>query len=297
MVRLPRAVILRAATEDDWNRSHSDGGLGFHHHLPSACLTVGFERSRTDATVNASVPSEAIDSAKRAMSVFMGGRIGSSFVEVRSPAGRLLVGGGFKTLPQGAIPSGAYSLTESDIPKLISVAERLEKPMCNELQFACERLTEAEHRLKARDTILDAVIGLESILLVGDAAREGLRHRFALAAASLLPLEAGPLRRERFRLAYDMYLARSKLAHSGAELEPQKIGAEKLSGAELAKRACSLLRETIHWFLLDHVEVVPTGRAKAEDYWRDFWERRLFGLDAAVHAVEEEEAGAEETGP
>jgi hypothetical protein len=146
------------------------------------------------------------------------------------------------------------------------------------LEFGCQRLVEAEHRFNDRDAILDAVTGLEGILLAGDKTRDGLRFRFGLAAASLLPLLEGQRRLDRFAEACDLYLARSELAHSGGSLEPQDIDGKKRTGTEIANQARGLLRETIHHFLLVHDEQVPLSKGDARKYWTSFWERRFFGL-------------------
>jgi hypothetical protein len=84
------------------------------------------------------------------------------------------------------VPFGRYDLTPDDAPKPEAYA-KLFANIHPTLEMACQRLVDATRRTKPRDSIVDAVIGLESILLVeiGEKYRGEARFRFSLNHAFL----------------------------------------------------------------------------------------------------------------
>ena len=128
--------------------------------------------------------------------------------------------------------------------------------------MACQRLVDAARRTKPRDSIVDVVIGLESVLLVGgDKKEQGeKRFRFSLNYASLFP----PLEREAaFYTARDLYDLRSEIAHGGEPKGKVKIGGKEMTLHEIAPLARSVLRETVAKFMPNS----PKPDFLAERYW------------------------------
>lgn len=279
-IEFPGGVVLRATTLDDLNRNHTRATE--FHRTPSACLTVEFVQPRATGPFEASKDlwlqaSKSIEDAKRALGILKSGRLGDSYVETRTIE-RGSEGRSSRTGRIDSSPVGSYTLLADEIEPLKRIAERLAHPAWPALTFACERLVESERRWQERDSILDAVIGLEGLLL-GTGSREGLRYRFAMHAAAMVPVNAREERRARFREALDLYQVRSDLAHTGMSPKGYDIAGVNLSGAAVVQRAKDLLRAAVHEFLLRHVEEVPENKERQERYWRDYWERRIFGID------------------
>jgi hypothetical protein len=79
------------------------------------------------------------------------------------------------------VPIGHYEMTSEDAPKLEAYAKHFENAHPS-LEMVCQRLVDSGRRTKPRDAIVDAVTGLESILLVeiGERYRGETRFRFSL---------------------------------------------------------------------------------------------------------------------
>jgi hypothetical protein len=76
------------------------------------------------------------------------------------------------------VPIGLYGVTPEEAPKIEGHAQMF-KHIHATLEMATQRLVDSARRTKLRDTIVDAVIGLESILLANTGDRTELRFRFA----------------------------------------------------------------------------------------------------------------------
>jgi hypothetical protein len=173
------------------------------------------------------------------------------------------------------VPSGRYALRADEVDCLrahvgsIVTAERLHPA----LDLATMRLSDAETRTSPRDKVIDAVIGLEAVLLDthrDEPYRQELRYRFATNYASLV--DTPEERLSRFRLAKDIYDCRSQLAHGARVAEDKvKVGEARLTLSQTAEIACKMLREIVKRFL-------PQGDRPV--FCRDYyWEERLFGLE------------------
>lgn len=159
------------------------------------------------------------------------------------------------------VPSGHYELTVDEAPKLEAYARQFET-IHPTLEMACQRLVDATRRTKSRDSIVDAIIGLESILLVevGERQRGETRYRFSLNYASLFPVAE---RKSAFYRARDLYDLRSKIAHGGEPKPKEKIDGKEMTLHEIAQLAKSVLRETIVRFLPNS----ERPEFLAEHYW------------------------------
>ena len=139
------------------------------------------------------------------------------------------------------------------------------------MEMASRRLSDAEIRTKHIDQILDAVIGLEVILLAtaGSADYRGeMRYRFSLNYATLF--DTSDSRLSAFKCARDIYDLRSRIAHTGSlDPGPIKIGKESYNQKDAATKCCEMLRHVVHKYL-------PFG--KIQPYLKsDYWPARLFG--------------------
>jgi hypothetical protein len=114
------------------------------------------------------------------------------------------------------------------------------------LEMASQRLVDSARRTKLRDTIVDSVIGLESILLANTGDKTELRFRFSLHYASLFPKEEC---KDAFYTARDLYDLRSTIAHGSSLKEEEKINGKTLKLSDAAALARSVLRKTIGIFM------------------------------------------------
>lgn len=115
------------------------------------------------------------------------------------------------------VPFGRYNLEPQDVAPLREHA-KLFKNIDSTLEIACQRLVDAGQRAKPRDAIMDAIIGLESILLTGNS--NELSYRFAMNYSTLVAAN----RRDAFNLAKDLYRLRSKIAHGTSTASKVKVG-------------------------------------------------------------------------
>jgi hypothetical protein len=166
------------------------------------------------------------------------------------------------------VPVGHYELTPEEAPRLELYAKLFED-IHPSLEIACQRLVDATRRTKVRDSIVDAVIGLESILLVevGEKQRSETRFRFSLNYASLFPVEE---RHDAFHTARDLYDLRSLIAHGGEPSSKQKINGNDMALHQIAPLARSVLRETLARFM--------PNSAKPHFLSNGYWVTKVLGL-------------------
>lgn len=166
------------------------------------------------------------------------------------------------------VPAGHYELTADELSKFESYV-RLFENIHPTLEMACQRLVDATRRTKPRDSIVDAIVGLESILLVeiGERQRGETRYRFSLNYASLFPVAE---RKSAFYRARDLYDLRSKIAHGGEPKAKEKIDGKEITLHEIAAQARAVLRETIGRFL--------PNSAKPEFLAENYWLTKALGL-------------------
>ena len=135
------------------------------------------------------------------------------------------------------------------------------------MEMACRRLADAETRNRAEDQIVDAVIGMEALLLAAlgrEDRRTELKYRFSINYSTLFQDPAD--RRGAFKIAKDLYDLRSTLAH-GSDLgqPPYRVGEERLSLIYAANRAREALRKIINRFL----KVPEEAMYKKSQFWED----------------------------
>jgi hypothetical protein len=211
-----------------------------------------------------------LDRAILALRTFKEGRVGYDWVRQKSlshcPIG--LGSFGFSDLH---VPAGSYEISKSEIEPLIAHAARIFSITESSMETACRRLADAEIRNRAEDQIIDAVIGMEALLLAAlgkEDRRSELKYRFSINYSTLF--ESPVERRQAFKVAKDLYDLRSTLAHGG-ELgqPPYRVGKERMALIEAAKKAREALRKIITRFL--SLPEKPIYRNS------DFWESAYFG--------------------
>lgn len=162
------------------------------------------------------------------------------------------------------VPRGGYQLSATDVPEIARIAEALHRGPPRALAMACRRLSSAAVRLDPADRLVDAVIGMEAILLAGMSQKTELRYRFALHYARVCA--DGMAREGAFRFARDIYDLRSKVVHGEAFDGPIKVGDANLAPDAAADAAREALRSLVKRFL----HAAPAGRPFTEpQFWHD----------------------------
>lgn len=227
---------------------------------------------------------ERLDKAVLALRTFKEGRVGYDSIRFQCV--------GFCPIPLQSleygdlhVPIGRYAIVAEDMEPLRKHAEMIFKCDESSMTMACSRLADSQIRLRPEDRLVDAVIGLESLLLGGlrnEDRRGELKFRFSLHYSTLFgtPEE----RYCAFRLAKDLYDLRSVIAHG---TKPSKdycrLGDMQLSLQDASLRACEVLRDLIRHFLPC---VAATSYKKPQ-----FWERAYFGLSLETPAARGERSG------
>lgn len=130
------------------------------------------------------------------------------------------------------------------------------------LRLGVDRLRDAEGRREPRDALVDAVVGLEAILL-HVAGREEMSYRFRLYYAALHPPAE---RTQAYERAQAVYAARSAIVHGGG-----KRSRKAPNYATLANDARAMLRWCIKRFLGEGP--VPGYVSNAR-----YWDELVLGL-------------------
>jgi hypothetical protein len=173
------------------------------------------------------------------------------------------------------VPFGIYTLKAEEIDPLTEHSKLIFGGSEPSMEMACSRLADAETRTRPHDRLVDAVIGMETLLLanLGRKDRTGeLKFRFSLHYSTLFNTPED--RHRAFRLAKDLYDLRSMVAH-GSSLGDKafSIGDKKLKLPEAAKQASETLRHLVRHFL-PSLKQAPYKKP-------EFWERAYFGLPEA----------------
>jgi len=166
------------------------------------------------------------------------------------------------------VPFGVYEIAEDEILKLREHAQLVIGLKESAMVTACSRLADAETRSRPQDQIIDAVIGMESILLCGQNAE--LSYRFSMRYSSMF--DRPEEKHRAYRVARDLYSLRSIIAHGDRiKKKTHRVGDEDdLTLEEAAKRATATLRQLIYRFLPSAVSAPYTNDP--------FWDRAIFGL-------------------
>jgi hypothetical protein len=276
---LPDGLMIRRLTDEEVSAFHGGpiGTLGFLRPRtlgPQEFVLEGeldepkiLGNNHLEGDVMAPGAKVAFDKAITSLRTFKEGCVGYDFIHFQPvtfcPIGFFSRGEGDKF-----VPSGSYVLTEAEYEPLMAHAKLIFRSSEASMEMACSRLADAENRTRPQDQIVDAVIGMEALLLAGIEDRKSeLSFRFSLNYAMLFPSDQ---RHYAYRVARDLYGLRSVIAH-GSSLDENrlKIAGEKVVLHEAGRRAKAALRGIIMHFL-------PKKRARYKDH--EFWQRAYFGL-------------------
>jgi hypothetical protein len=175
------------------------------------------------------------------------------------------------------VPLGNYTLGEEEINLLIEHAKKIIGVSDDAMIMACSRLADAENRTRQQDRIVDAVIGMEALLLANlskEDRRGELNFRFKLNYAMLFPADQ---RQDAFKVASYLYNLRSIIAHGSTVGEKDlKLAGQKMTLHEAGQKATEVLRGIIMHFL----------QKKDSPYKnQEFWQRAYFGLPESVQVA------------
>lgn len=155
---------------------------------------------------------------------------------------------------------GANNLTDQEIDDLQTHTNSFAK-IDRHLNVAAHRLVDATKRRRDDEAVIDAVVGLESILLYKTT--QELAFKFGLNY-SALPFISN--RFKAFDFAKSLYELRSRIVHGTPLKEGTAFGREKLSLSQMALRAQEALRKTFCYFVRSDDPAAFTTK--------DYWERR-----------------------
>jgi hypothetical protein len=148
-----------------------------------------------------------------------------------------------------------HRLIETDLPKQAKAL----KPYLRSLDLAVERLTLAVSRDATRDTILDLMIALETLLTTHDEKTE-ITYRIAMRGAQLSIGGTAEARVETKRMLSNAYGLRSEVVH-GATLDPKIVPA---TISDLRAFVARVIRLSAHaltagTLLIDQIETAMHG--------------------------------------
>ena len=214
-----------------------------------------------------------LDKVILALRTFKEGRTGYDYVRPR-PLTFCPIEPAYMIFSDLHAPRGQYTISIDEIEPLRQHTRLIWS--CSEpaMMLACSRLADAQTRSSPQDQLLDAVVGLEAVLLAGlrnEDRRGELRFRFSLNYSTLF--DTPEERHHAFRIAKHLYDLRSMIAHGGlSEAATYPVGDERLHLRDAAVRASAVLRDVIHTFL---------PQAAQHPYKNhQFWERGYFGLSS-----------------
>jgi hypothetical protein len=182
----------------------------------------------------------------------------------------------FPTTIAPEAPLSLYDLSQSDAEQLPSIVSQLDQSSDQAFYLAARRLSDAQLRTSPEDRILDAVTGLEAILLSAiynaeDRGEKSYRCSLHYACLGNSPDD----KMQRFRTLKDLYGHRSTIAHGDLLGNSLKVGSKKkLSPKDVSDLACAALRETLMHFL-PHLQEAPFRKM-------EYWYGLIFGQSAST---------------
>ncbi|MGE0481403.1 MAG: hypothetical protein AB7Q17_13120, partial [Phycisphaerae bacterium] len=279
---LPHGLLVRRMTDREvsgfsggWFQLRAGGqshSVGIHEFCVEGTITLSrcTEAEITDVRPEAQVK-VALDKAVLSFRTFKRGSVGYGMIHF-APVTFCPVMVGSIGYGDAYIPIGEYRLETDEIGEFSEHATRVYAMTEPSMQMACSRLADSGMRTKPVDRLVDAVIGMEALLLAGlrsEDRRSELKLRFALHYSTLFTETEE--RRRAFRLAKDLYDLRSRIVHGSAFARTVlRVGDEKLNLSEAANRACEALRLVVKKFL-PRTERAPYKQP-------EFWESAYFGI-------------------
>ncbi|MBD2294464.1 hypothetical protein H6G06_13500 [Anabaena sphaerica FACHB-251] len=278
-ITLTDDIVIRQLSEKEVSNIYKDSpsryvpGLNRVSDINDFVIEGEFEEVKrfnndSDLETTKNVARENLDKAVLALNTFQGGSVGYECITFKTVKFSPIMSitrmyGGLH------IPIGNYYLLERDVERFQNHAKLIFSKLDEPLERAFTKLADAELRIHSKDQLLDAVAGLEAILLASMQKETEIKFRFSLNYSTLF--DNPETRLKKYQVAKHLYDIRSTIAHGGIPKEPCKVGEEKLSLNEAAKKACEILRYVINYFL---------NQSKSSLY-KDpkFWENGYFGIE------------------
>src|ERR1039458_5963894 len=243
LLHLPDNLIVRKLNEREISALHGGplmGGGSSRHSIMGCIHQFVIEGEYRGAKVVAGkftnmMPAQEtanaqLDKAILCLRTFKEGFVGYQWVDMKfikfCPLGLGSYGSHFKN-----VPPGVYNLSDEEVRVLPNYAQNIFALSESALETACARLSDAEARYRPQDQILDAVVGMEALLLAGlgkEDRRSELKYRFSMNYSTLV--DSPKERCLAYKVAKDLYDHRSAIAHGG-ELDAKelRVGDEKLN--------------------------------------------------------------------
>lgn len=275
---LPKNLVIRRLSEEEV--SVLDGG---------PLTTLGFMRSRFGGPHEFVIEGEVEKQHRNCESfvkniardrfnkiilclrTFKAGRVGYDYIHFR-PVKFCQFAMGSRGCGDLYVPLGSYHISKDEEGPLHDYAAMFFRVSESAMEMAFIRLADAGARTRPQDRLVDAVIGMEAVLLAGlrkEDRRGELRYRFSLHYSTLF--DSPEEQYHAFRVAKDLYDLRSIIAHGGEMKDKlHRVGQEELKLAGAAMRATEALRTIVRRFLPEANEA-PYKKP-------GFWERAYFGL-------------------
>jgi hypothetical protein len=274
-IHFPGGIILRPMTDEECTDIYGGNPIfsarGTMPFFPDFIFVKDVELPLVVGEPGAMRPSEVIGKTHEhlskcalALATFKdGGATGYDGIYMRSLG--LTLGVGFNGGHVGTnehVPLSHYEITADEADALQKHAMKFGH-LHGTLEMAAQRLVDSSRRAKPRDSIVDAIIGLESILLVQIGAKERTetRFRFALNYASI----QNEHKKSAFHTARDLYDLRSTIAHGSTPKSHEKINGQELTLHEAAIKARTMLRTMWNYF----ARAPERPEFLAADYWLD----------------------------
>jgi hypothetical protein len=211
------------------------------------------------------------DMAILGLRTFKEGRVGFDQIDYH-PVGYCPLPIGSYTFGDLHVPLGSYRVDASEVASLTAHVRKVTAISDDAMRMACSRLADSVLRVRSEDKLVDAVIGMEALLLAGlnKEDRKGeLKFRFSLHYSTLH--QSANERYEAFRVAKDLYDLRSTVAHgSNLKQSQYRIGQKRHNLNDAAEIAVEVLRFIVKRFL--ECDSPPPYKDHS------FWERGYFGL-------------------
>ncbi|MBW4603948.1 MAG: hypothetical protein KME29_31380 [Calothrix sp. FI2-JRJ7] len=281
IIPLTNDINIRQLSEKEINEIYANPSLSFNQTLPmfgphDFILEGEFEERKVfgnqeqglnDETIVEKIVKPSLDKAILALRTFQSGRVGYNMIRFKPikfcPV--IVPGLGNGNL---YVPIGIYNVSEHDVENLQRHSKLIFSSLDTPLETACKRLSDAETRTSPQDSLFDAVVGLEAILLADLNERGELRFRFAMNYSTLF--DTPEERLNAFNIAKKLYDLRSTIAHGSTLKKTYKLGDENLTVSQTAQKSCQILRNVINYFL-DYPD--KSAYKKSE-----FWVNRYFGI-------------------
>ncbi len=277
-VRLSDELHLARLTDEEYEQHASyDIMVGPSYNLGSRFVSVALKLNTSVPVIITTSPNdqlsplvsdlsqyqkihEQFELLLRGLHVLKEGRVGIVATKSRiEPC--IFPFGGHSSVPNSANPFSFMELSETEVTELRRLYECLASDPRESVRIAVSRLFDSEHRLSPVDSLIDCVIGIETLLK--PKAENELAFRVALNYAFL---EKPILRRSRFDEMTRLQKIRNQIVHNGFNLK--SAGAESIH--EQATVAKNCLRDVLKRFLGDP-DFGPTHKIDTT-----YWLNRLF---------------------